>query len=165
MCGNATFPDLIRGIRQGTASVRHILRHRRNAPSSDIDRARNRASERERMSEECERECLFMSEWSGWRSERGSCLSFLLRSLTGKRTNEAVKEELSTNVRSRRDQLSRRSSRHTRKMVCTNPRLFFSLRRRKQRPGMISRPHFPFRRATWGNADEVGNVDPIRIWV
>ena len=56
------------------------------------------------MSEECERECLFMSEWSGWSGERACCLSFLLRSLTGKRTNEAVKEELSTNVRSRRDQ-------------------------------------------------------------
>ena len=49
-----------------------------------------------------------MSEWSGWKSERARCLSFLLRSLPGKRTNEAVKEELSTNVRSRRDQPSPR---------------------------------------------------------
>ena len=47
---------------------------------------------------------MFIHERVEWLEERACCLSFLLRSLTGKRTNEAVKEELSTNVRSRRDQ-------------------------------------------------------------
>ena len=143
--------------------MRHILRHRRNAPSSDIDRARKRADER--MSEECERECLFMSEWSGWSEERACCLSFLLRSLTGKRTNEAVKEELSTNVRSRRDQLSRRSSRRGKWYARTRGFSFLCGVANKGPELSVGHLFHFAEQDGGGSADEVGNVAPIRIWV